>query len=145
MRFSFGDTSFGKIVLALVTVSFLWLGAFGLTCRMGEMTNESAMNTCLFNIKESICTMNFSEIVSLWQGMFAGLQQDLEITSLFLCMIAVAAVCLLNLLLLYGFSEHIFSRWRLYLKKNSYFYFFNSLREAFSQGIINPKIYGSIA
>jgi hypothetical protein len=143
MNFSFGNTVLGKTVIGLILASFLWIGAFGLMCHMGKMENSGMMNSCLFNPQESMCTMDFSEVVALWQGMFAGLQQDLEIVGslLMLVVCAFVAVIILSCNFLYEFSERLFSRWRLYLKQYFNIQFFSALREAFSQGILNPKVF----
>jgi hypothetical protein len=126
----------------LAMVSFLWISMFSLFYHTSDMGSDGMASSCLFGgEKVSLCTMSFSEIISLWQGSFVGLAQETGSLSsvLLLIILAVAIVFVRNLL--YEFSERIFSRRILYIKQHFQINFFNYLKEAFSQGTLNPKVY----
>jgi len=138
------NKKFVKILFAITTISFLWFGTFGLMHYMSEMKcNIVGGNGCLFNDQTQVCTMNFSEHMALWQGMFMSLPQNtalLDMLTLALVLVAVIAFWHNPLTEL---SERVVSRWRLYIKQNPQIRLFNSLVEKFSQGILNPKIFAS--
>ncbi|KKQ76788.1 MAG: hypothetical protein UT61_C0011G0019 [Candidatus Woesebacteria bacterium GW2011_GWA1_39_8] len=136
-------TSF-KIVFLLSVAALLWFGTFGLMYHMSEMKQDAQMSGCLFDGQSEICTMNFSEHLSSWQSAFTSLPTNTVLLSL----LALATFSLLIMAFwrdpLFEFYERAVYRWKLYIKHFSQIQIFNSLREAFSQGILNPKIYSSI-
>jgi hypothetical protein len=78
--------------------------------------------------------------------MFTAIPQKADfLITLFVLIFAVGALLFFNfrrrLLLL--LSIRLSDRWRFYLKQNPHLPLFNHLREEFSQGILNPKIYDS--
>jgi hypothetical protein len=132
--------------LAIISLfAFLSVLLFGISHTFGmEMRENGTMGGCLFDGKAEICPMAFSEHLSRWQGMFTAIPQKADVLiTLFLLISAFGAFLLFNLrrhLLLLMFSR-LSDRWRLYIKQNPHLSLFNHLREAFSQGILNPKIY----
>ncbi|PIR40253.1 MAG: hypothetical protein COV33_00670 [Candidatus Zambryskibacteria bacterium CG10_big_fil_rev_8_21_14_0_10_34_34] len=143
MEFISSNKKFIKITFALIAFSFLWFGTFGLMYHMSEMKQDTQMSGCLFDQTE-VCGMSISEHISSWKSAFTTLPQNISLLSLLV-------LALLSILIvafwrdsLFEFYDHIASRLKLYIKQHPQTNFFNFLREAFSQGILNPKIYGSI-
>lgn len=125
------------ILLAFFSiVVFGWSHSFGM-----EMRDDGMMSGCLFTGMDEICTMTFTEHLSAWQSMFNSIPVKSTIPSLLVLAIA--------LLLFAGFLKRYFiwalermaSLQVLYLIHHPNLSFFHPLREAFSQGILNPKIY----
>lgn len=131
----------GFVLIALLTVAF-----FGMSQSMMGMDKrvDGTMSGCMFSGQAEICTMTFSEHLAHWQGMFTTTapQKALAFVLLILLAMVFAAVVILkrNLFLLFNYYA---TRWWLYIKNNSHLLLFNPLREAFSQGILNPKIFES--
>jgi hypothetical protein len=134
---------FARVLLGLALVSFLSVAFFGISQTVMGMEKQSDgnMSGCLFSGKAEICTMTFSEHVGHWQAMFTTTapQKVLSFVLLILAVVFVAvAILKRNLLLL---SSYHATRWRLYIKQNPNLSLFNPLREAFSSGILHPKIF----
>lgn len=141
MNFTLANKKFANIVFMVITISLLWFGTFGLMYHVDEMRQDSQMGGCLFDGQSEICTMNFSEHLSSWQSAFTSLPPNTMLLSLL-----ALATFLLSIMAfwrdpLFEFYERSVYRWKLYIKQNPQINFFDSLREAFSQGILNPKIY----
>lgn len=137
------DTFLAVVVLSI----FIFITFFGANYTLGmEMREDGKMSGCLFDGKAEICPMTFSDHLSRWQGMFTAIpQKAYSLVALFLLILAFSAFLFFNLRrrsLLLLFSR-LSDRWRLYLKQNPHLPLFNHLKEAFSQGILNPKIYDS--
>ncbi|MFA6295492.1 MAG: hypothetical protein WC666_03655 [Candidatus Paceibacterota bacterium] len=138
------NKKFVKILFAITAISFLWLGTFGLMHHMSEMKPDMTGGSgCLFNGQTEVCTMNFSEHIALWEGMMTTLPQEIGALSLLALALLLVVVVAFWRNPLFEFSEHIASRWRLYIKQNPQIRLFNSIIEQFSQGILNPKIFAS--
>lgn len=124
----------------IITAAILWFGTFGLLYHMNDMEADGHVSGCLFDGPTEVCAMNYSEHIATWQNMFTSLPQNISLINLLV--LTVLSIALLiswrNILKLF---ESITSRWRLYIKLYPQINFFNFLREAFSQGILNPKIY----
>lgn len=143
MKFLSSNKKFIKITFAVIAVSFVWFGTFGLLSHMNQMKQDTQMGGCLFDQAE-VCGMGISEHISSWQGAFTTLPQNISLINLLvLAMLSIFMVAFWRNPL-FEFYDRIASRSKLYIKRYSQIQFFNSLREAFSQGILNPKIYGSI-
>lgn len=137
------NKTFLKVAFILATVSFLFMGVFGIFHHISDMkTGEETASgsNCLFNGQTELCTVNFSEHITYWQGLFTTRPVQFGMLSLILLMILFAVVVLWKNLI-YEFFEFIASWWRFYIKQLFQIHFFDSLREAFSQGILNTKIY----
>ncbi|MEK7117138.1 MAG: hypothetical protein AAB837_03180 [Patescibacteria group bacterium] len=133
-----------KIIFALIAVSFLWFGTFGLLIHMNEMKQDGHMSGCLFDGQSEICAMNFSEHISSWQSAFTTLPPSNMLLNLLALAVFSIFVAVFWRNPLFEFFERAHLRWKFYIKRNSELNFFNPLREAFSQGILNPKIYDGI-
>jgi len=126
--------------------AFFAVGVFGISHSSDmKMKDDGTMGGCLFDGRAEICSMTFAEHLSLWQGMFTAIPQKTNLWVLLFALISAIGVLVFSilkqhqLLLLKYFSD----RWRLYLKQNPRLSLFDHLREAFSRGILNPKIYES--
>lgn len=124
----------------IVAILFLGiLSAFSFSVLMGmETDRHGQMAACPFTLSSSICTMGFSEHLSMWQSMFAA---TLNHRVLF------AVVGLIILLVLFAFryfntvQDQRFKAFKLYTDEHSNNPIFNKLLELFSGGILNSKIY----
>ena len=133
---------FADFLLILGLVAFLSVGLFGSSHSFGmEMKDDGTMGGCLFTGVDEICIMTFTEHLSAWESMFIGIPVKSAILSLLVFAFA--------LLLFAGFLKRYFilalermaALQKLYLVHHPNLSLFNPLREAFSQGILNPKIY----
>lgn len=133
-----------NFITLFVLFSFLIIGGFGLSHSLSmEMKGDGTMGGCMFDGQAAICPMTFVEHISRWQGVFTVVPQKstvviqlLALTSAFV----IAAFAFRQHLLLSLFS-YFSERWRIYVKNNPHLPLFDHVREAFSQGILNPKIY----
>lgn len=136
---------FSKILLILTTISFLWLGTFGLLSHMSEMRsdNQMTMGGCLFDGQEEICNMDFSEHLSVWQSVLTSLPQNFGLLNMLI--LAIVLVVIIPFLHdpLSRLSERIRFRYKLYIKQHPQINLFNFIQEIFSQGILNPKLFVS--
>ena len=139
----FNHKKFSRFVLVFGLIAFLSVAFFGASLSMGMgMKDDGTMGGCLFTGMEEICTMKFDEHLAQWQSMFTTTapQKALAFALLLLLAVVFVAVAIFKRNLLLLFSHHA-TRWRLYIRHNPELSLFNPLREAFSQGILNPKIY----
>ena len=90
MNFQPPSKKFVKILFIITTISFLWLGVFGLFNHMGGMGNDSMVSKCLFNGEAEMCTMSFSEHSTLWQWMMTTLPREAGLLNLLFLMILLA-------------------------------------------------------
>ena len=134
---------FARFLLGLALIAFLSAAFFGASQTMGmNQQSDGTMGGCMFTGMEEICEMSFTEHLTQWQSMFTTTVTQNAFTVILLLLLAVVLVAVAifkrNLLLLFSYYT---TRWRLYIKQNPNLYLFNPLKEAFSQGILNPKIY----
>lgn len=140
MNLVFTNNKFGKSLLIISAILFLWISTFGLLYHMNEMGVEK--NSCLFSSSDKDCAMTFSEHITIWQGMTLSLPQNITGTlGALLLLVALALVSIFWRNSLYLFSPHIFSRFKLYIKQHPQINLFNYLGEVFSSGILNTKKY----
>ena len=136
------NNNFGKILLIISAMFFIWISTLGLLYHMDEMNMESTKNSCLFGDSTESCAMTFTEHVTLWQGMTTTLPQNiLGIMGALLAMVTLALVFTFYRNYLFEFTRRISSRFRLYIKQNPQINLFNYLGEVFSSGILNTKKY----
>ena len=143
MNFVSKNKKVWKIALILTAISLLWISTFGLVYHMNEMKTEVANNSCLFNTSSNGgCAMNFSEHITLWQGMTTSLPQNtIELMNALILIILLATAIIFWHNSLFEFSRRITSRFKLYIKQHPQINLFNYLLEVFSRGILNTKIY----
>ena len=138
----FTNSKHAKMLGIMGMAAFVTVAVFGVSHTLGmEMKDDGTMGGCLFDGRAEICPMTLIEHLSVWQGMFTATPQKAGLFSL-LVILATAFVVLI-------FSQHfrllllglLTSRHKLYLRVNPQLLLFDPLKEAFSQGILNPKIY----
>ncbi len=145
MKLAFINNKIAQIAIFFAALPFLWLGAFGLIFHSGGMKTAMATNGCLFDGGHEVCAMDVSEHVSVWQGMFTGLPQTIDLTTLMLLALAFVVGVTLVKKLFSGPAELAIDRAKLYFKSHERLPFFYYLKEIFSAGILNSKIYASVA
>lgn len=145
MNFIFANKNLVKIVLILATISFMWLGTFGLLNHMTGMKSDNQMNMegCLFNGQEEICNMDFSEHLSVWRSMVTSLPQNFGLLNILLLVIVFVVIIPFLHDPLSKLSKKIRSRYKLYIRQHPQINLFNFIKEIFSQGILNPKLFVS--
>lgn len=130
-----------KIATLTVSVLTLWVLLFGLTQFNMDMTMGDGMVNCPFGGHSmSICKMNPMEHIQEWQSMFTMIpaKDALSFLSALLALLALLAIGAWK-----KFSIHN-QPWPeiyinpFYLRRSQ---IFNPLKEAFSSGILNPKIF----
>jgi len=133
-----------NLLLIFGIFAFLAVGVFGMSRSTDmKMSDNGTIGGCLFTGMEEICTMTLIEHISRWQGMFTAIPQKADLMAMLFALISAVGALAFSilkrnqLLLLKYFSD----RWRLYLKQNPHILLFDPLQEAFSRGILNPKIY----
>lgn len=138
------NKKFARLLLSFALVAFLSVAFFGMSQTvMGmEKKSDGTMSGCMFSGQAEICTMTFSEHIAHWQAMFTTTapQKALAFALLLLLVVVFVVVAILkrNLLLL---SSYYATRWRLYIRQNPNLSLFGPLKEAFSSGILHPKIF----
>lgn len=126
-----------KISISIALVAFLALGVFGLANFGMTMSADGHMSGCPFMGMAAVCQMNPFEHISALQNMFLTTAAENTLALLLLTIIATV-----------GWIGNIFG-FRLYpevraplLRRLPIFSFTkSSLEEAYSNGILNPKIF----
>lgn len=132
-----------SVLFFLVLAAFLSLNVMGPAHAFGMQKNENGqMSGCVFDGMAEICTMSLLEHMAAWQSLFTANVPNNTLTaalaSLLLFAIAFAFVRRLwpsdpvDLILT---GQKIHNRFR------QDFTFVNPLQEAFSNGILNPKLF----
>ena len=131
-----------KTIVVLSLIAFLWFGAFGLAYSLNLMSmgNNGGMNPCPFSNQGSMCTMDFTQHINIWQSMFNVLPKKMVVMD---SMISVTAVFVLFFVaeLLFKRYSFLLYRYKYYLKNIAHVPLFDYLLMAFSDGRIHSKIY----
>ena len=128
-----------KLTVVLAFSAVLLFGFFGFG--MGMDMNGTMINCPFAGHSMSICKMNPMEHIQEWQSMFTTLPEKDTLSSLLSILLALLA--LFGLRFFKKFSLHD-QPWpevyinTFYLRKRQ---IFDPLKEAFSSGILNPKIF----
>jgi hypothetical protein len=131
--------SYVKILVAAALLTFLLFGTAGAMHFGMNMGVDGKMAPCPFSGEGSICTMNPLEHIAAWQSAFTTtVQNERDI-----------ALLLLGLVLLFtvGFWRELFAKrglrtlQRLRFNLRQQFEILDPLQEAFSNGILNPKVF----
>lgn len=127
--------------MLFVLASFVFVSILGMGMSMG--TTDGQMSSCPFTAGQAaVCQMSITEHVAKWQTTFTGVPMQTELAVLALVLLAVALIPFAK-----PFSElknlpALTARIRAY--QRAYFAkIFDPLLLAFSDGILNPKIYDS--
>lgn len=123
-----------KILLVFGLFAFVTLSIFGLGHMSGMIESENGdMAGCIFTGKTMLCKMNIIEHISSWQSLFTTTLQKSFITILTLPMLLMVFIFI---------AKNILPPpQKFYLIQHPDLLLFTPLKEAFSQGILNPKIY----
>lgn len=143
MRITAGQ--FSRFLLLLGLTAFLWAVFFGAShsaMAMEQYNDGTQMGSCLFDGTAKPCTMSFSQHLSSWQGLFTAVTPEKATALVLLALLAVIFAAALALHRYFTLPlKHVAYRWKLYIRQRSLLVIFNPLREVFSQGILNPKLY----
>ncbi len=126
------------IGIAIVTLTFLLLGSFGVL-HFGMMPPDGQMSGCPFMGGGAVCRMDPLEHLAAWQSAFTVTIPGQSVASLVLLL-------LLSLLLL-RHGRHRFPRKKILPTRDFRvphrvrFFFHHPLQEAFSDGILHPKLF----
>lgn len=132
--------------LALIALVFVIVFGISHAKAIGmERRSDGTMNGCLFDSWAKICNMSFSEHLSRLEGMFTAIPSKTSLLILLFMLISAIGAFAVSASRQHPlFSlKHLSARWRFYRKQNPQVALFDPLREAFSQGILNPRIYNS--
>ena len=128
--------------VGLLLTTFLIVTLLGPMHAMKMPVDQNGhMTGCMFS-GTAICTMTPLEHFAAWQAMFSATLANS--TSTFLLLLLLALVLLVRIVGTLPFKEPANRqavRQRLYARHTLAFAYANSLQEAFSQGILNPKVY----
>lgn len=104
------------------------------------MNPDGTMSHCIF--MDRVCNMTLSDHLMSWQNVFAmSLQKAASLDFLLLIVSLALALTIIIFKLAVGKTHPNDFISKLYYKQKQYLSFFDYLKEAFSQGILNPKIY----
>jgi len=120
---------------------FFFITVFGARYFVGmQMNSKGEMTGCIFKTEIGPCPMTLTQHINLLQEMFVVTPGTMGTFGLLLLLISFAFIVLIFedrfRLLLFG---NIDSRQKLYLKQH--WSFLDPLQEAFSSGILNPKVF----
>lgn len=134
-----------KIIFIISSIFFLWISTFGLVFHIEEMQLEGNQSNCLFDDGTSGCAMNFSEHINIWNEIFTIVPQNiLEMINILILSILLATTFIFWKKYRHISAKFILSRFRLYIKWHPHINLFNYLKEIFSRGILNTKIYETV-
>lgn len=139
-----------KIFFSLVAgVMFLLVAVFGPFSTLGmEMREDGTMGGCLFTMGTAaeICPMTALDHISAWQQLFISTSEKASSILLLFALLAIATVFYVyNKKWRWEELQRNFLVLKLYLKRHASLPTYDTLRELFSRGILNPKIYDSAA
>lgn len=122
-------------IIAILSVSVLSTIHFGM-----DTSSAEAMSDCPFAATQGLCAMdNTLEHTSMWQGLLAVFPASMAIPALFVAVITLFFV-LFRLPILF---ELLYERIRIRLRYLGYALSYPTrlFAEAFSNGILNPKLF----
>jgi len=127
-----------KILLSLTILMFVFISTFGILHMGMNMGPNGKMSDCPFAPGgSSICTMTPLEHIGAVQSMFTTLPAEKVMMSLFALLLSAA--------LIFSYFSRSISPPKLlsyqYIRHRDYIPLHSFLQEAFSRGILNPKIF----
>ncbi len=126
-----------KFLFSLATLTFLMVGSLGIMHMGMGMSPEGQMSDCPFSLDTSVCTMSPLEHIGAVQSFFTSLPQQNNTFAYFLLFILAAATLVTFLLISTSPPKLAYKR----PIDREYIPLHSSLQEAFSRGILNPKIF----
>lgn len=135
-----GISTTKKSFTFLVLLAFLVVGLLGLSHFAMNMNDGGEAPGCLFMNTPTLCAMNPFYHIAVWQSMFAAL--FLKETFSLLALIALFGILFVFMSRNFWLTEDVSrSVIRVRQTRIQTFVINNSLREAFSNGILHPKIF----
>lgn len=130
--------SISRPVAVFILSALLVAGLFGAFGGM-QQGMDGRMGGCPFTVGLSVCNMNVLEHMRAWQSMF------LSAPRLFGAFILLAALLIVFFIIFYSILKSLKDN-LLFIKERHRLRFYTSfsdrvLQEAFSQGVLNTKIY----
>lgn len=122
------------VIFGLLLFLILGVSQFG----MGMEMNGKMVNCPFTSHSMSICKMNPLEHIEEWQSMFTTLPAK-DIISIISLLLVVIALTTLSFWGRFSIPDIRYLHSRLFSKNK--FHIPNPLEEAFSQGILNPKLF----
>lgn len=135
----FSSRKIANTIFVIGVIAFFFVGFLGVTNFGMDMGMSGMMFHCPFANGMSLCDMSPFEHMATWQSMFTSLPRQQDIGSLFLLLL----VCFL----LFAWKRYRYPpsknlvRQFLYVRYKEYIPLGNFLQEAFSKGILNPKLF----
>ncbi len=130
-----------KIAKLFILIPIVWIFLFGLSQMSMDMSMMNGKANCPFSGHSIvICQLNPMEHIQEWQSMFTTLpaKDTLSILSVILSLLVLLALRFLN-------TPYLFKKPRIEKYVNPFYLnrvpIFNPLKEAFSRGILNPKLF----
>ena len=106
------------------------------------MESDGVMENCLFGGTASVCPMSLFEHLSSWQNMFVANLPKVAALYLFLFLVLIGLhLASSDLQLMPSKLSKSIQNQKLYLKQKPNILLFDDLRLAFTQGLLEPKIY----
>jgi hypothetical protein len=134
-RFRTYRTSF----LAVVVIAALMLGSAGIFHFGMDMQNDGTMSGCAFMGERAICAMTALEHIAAWQSAFAATLPMAGLISLVLLLFVSLFALRSRKLIFLPDKDPPTYRFRLHYRKRAPF--LDPLQEAFSNGILHPKVF----
>lgn len=128
-----------KAIKAFLILSVFWMLLFGLFAVGGDVADPT--QKCPFsNHSMVICQMNPTEHIQEWQSMFTMLPVQSAVLAL-LALFAFFAICKFKLRNRVSLSDPALVHSQRHRARYADFHIFDPLKDAFSNGIINPKVF----
>jgi len=126
----------------LVLAAFIIVNLFGAAHSLGmERDAQGNMSGCFFT-GTAICTMTPLEHFAAWQSMFTAATAKASNAILLLLLASALFAAFQTMRALFDATiDFLAARQKLYLKYSFAYSHLNPIQEAFSQGILHPKIY----
>lgn len=135
--FSLRKKVFANLMLFTI-ISFVFMSILGIG--VGMKMKDGQMSSCLFTAGQvTICQMNIVEHIAQWQQAFVGIPIKANFFALAL-LIIIASILFVKLFCKLEKLTKLTTQLFVYHKAN-FVKVFNSLLIAFSDGILNTKIY----
>lgn len=131
-----------QLPVALVLSAFLATNVMGLAFHAPgmPMNERGEMAGCIFVTQAAICQMNVLEHLNLWQNLFTAIPQ--KAATVLLMILTLAAIIFSRARRrLRLFNARLAQSQRFHLFHQTAIRALDYLHEAFSQGILHPKIY----
>jgi len=105
-----------------------------------EMGGGGDMTGCPFMTMATLCKMSVADHISQWQFIFYGFHRN----SFFLFFYVLAALIILVWHDVIPIDQSNFRK-KVYCAKNIEYKLFDYVKEAFSRGLLNPKLYSALS